>query len=170
MGSGRTTHASPEVRHRDSRKIRKDRWILSHPGEVCLRCWDRKWSHIRRHRHQHMTHPSSRGTGLKTPQPSYSAAKKILSNLLNQWLCSYFSSLKVHLLFHVWEDFFFIFFFIKVWHFSKLLKSVYIIQTYLNPTVDLTSRLQNIQWFVPKFENCRDEFKRCLKVVWNICR
>lgn len=115
MGSGRTTHASPEVRHRDSRKIRKDRWILSHPGEACLRCWDRKWSHIRRHRHQHMTHPSSRGTGLKTPQPSYSAAKKILSNLMKQWLCSFFSSLKVHLLFHVSEDFFFI----KVWHFSK---------------------------------------------------
>lgn len=105
MGSGRTTHASPEVRHRDSRKIRKDRWILSHPGEACLRCWDRKWSHIRRHRHQHMTHPSSRGTGLKTPQPSYSAAKN-LRNLLKQWLCSFFSSLKVHLLFHVSEDFF----------------------------------------------------------------
>lgn len=115
MGSGRTTHASPEVRHRDSRKIRKNRWILSHPEAACLRCWDRKWSHIRRHRHQHMTHPSSRGTGLKTPQPSYSAAKKILSNLLKQWLCSFFPSLKVHLLFHVSEDFFFI----KVWHFSK---------------------------------------------------
>lgn len=115
MGSGRTTHASPEVRHRDSRKIRKDRWILSHPEAACLRCLDRRWSHIRRHRHQHMTHPSSRGTGLKTPQPSYSAAKKILSNLLKQWLCSFFSSLKVHLLFHVSEDFFFI----KVWHFSK---------------------------------------------------
>lgn len=168
MGSGRTTHASPEVRHRDSRKIRKDRWILSHPGEACLRCWDRKWSHIRRHRHQHMTHPSSRGTGLKTPQPSYSAAKKILSNLLKQWLCNYFSSLKVHLLFHVSEDLFFL---SKCDIFqSVLLKSVYIILTHLNPTVDLKSRLQNIQWFVPKFENCRDEFEKCLKVVWDNCR
>lgn len=65
-----------------------------------------------------ISHPSSSSSAYdapiitrdrtKTPQPSYSAAKKILSNLLKQWLCSYFSSLKVHLLFHVSEDFFFI--------------------------------------------------------------
>lgn len=67
---------------------------------------------------------------------------------------------------------FFNFFFLsKCYIFQRvLLMNVYIIQTYLNPTVDLTSRLQTIQWFVPKFENCRDEFKRCLKVVWDICR
>lgn len=139
MGSGRTTHASPEVRHRDSRKIRKDRWILSHPGEACLRCWDRKWSHIRRHRHQHMTHPSSRGTGLKTPQPSYSAAKKILSNLLKQWLCRVFF-LSRYIFFSTSLK---IFFLSKCDIFqSVLLKSVNIIQTHLNPTVDLKSRLQ----------------------------
>lgn len=115
MRSGRTTHASQEVRHRDSRKIRKNRWILYHPEAACLQCWDRRWSHIRHHRHQHMTHPSSRGTGLKTPQPSYSAAKKILSNLLKQWLCSFFL-LSRYIYFSTSLK---IFFFINVWHFSK---------------------------------------------------